>query len=155
MVFVGPNALGAVFENMHKIQKWSSPLKEFIDFYNEKKTSVVAFHDLKDLMKVKGRYGVGILEGSKVIDFEEKPLVPRSSLASTACYLFCKRDLNLVDNLINEGRADNPGDLIKFLTLKSEIHGFVFNEHWFDVGSFESLELANKSYKALSLSIKK
>ena len=89
-------------------------------------------------MKVKGKYGVGILEGSRVVDFEEKPLVPRSSLASTACYLFSKRDLSLVSNLMNEERADNP---------KSEVHGFVFDEHWFDVGSFESLDIARRSYE--------
>jgi len=119
----------------------------FLDFHKEKKSSVVAFHDLKDLMKVKGKYGVGILEGSRVVDFEEKPLVPRSSLASTACYLFSKRDLSLVSNLMNEERADNPGDLIKYLTRKSEVHGFVFDEHWFDVGSFESLDIARRSYE--------
>jgi len=121
-------------------------LRDFINFNKDKKTSIVAFYDLKDLMKVKGKYGVGILNGSKVIDFEEKPLVPRSSLASTACYLFSRDDLNLVDVLINEKSADNPGDLIKYLTERSEVHGFVFDEHWFDVGSFESLDIARKKY---------
>jgi glucose-1-phosphate thymidylyltransferase len=129
-------------------------LTNFINFHVEKETSIVAFHDLKDLMKVKGKFGVGILEGSRVIDFEEKPLVPRSSLASTACYLFSKNDLCLVDNLINEGRADNPGDLIKYLTKKSVIHGFVFDEHWFDVGSFESLEKARINYENMKYPIK-
>ena len=27
-----------------------------------------------------------------------------------------------------------------------EVHGFVFDEHWFDVGTFESLEEAKKFY---------
>ncbi len=121
-------------------------LADFIDFFKEKKSSVVAFHDLKDKDKVKGKYGVGILEGSRVVDFEEKPLAPKSSLASTACYFFKKSDLSHIHNLLKAGKADAPGNLIKYLAENSEVHAFVFDEHWFDVGSFESLEEAQKVY---------
>ena len=117
-------------------------IAHFINYFNLKNKSLVAFHDLKDTEKVKGKYGVGILNGSKVLDFREKPLEPRSSLASTACYIFTKEDLQLVGESIKIGKADNPGDLVKYLVQKSEVHGFVFDEYWFDVGSFESLQAA-------------
>lgn len=122
-------------------------LSDFVEFFNKKKSSIVAFHDLKDNEKVKGRYGVGILKESKVVDFEEKPMEPNSSLASTACYLFKKNDLLYIESLVKTGKVDAPGNLIKHLAEKSEVHGFVFNEHWFDVGTFESLEEAQKVYK--------
>ncbi len=121
-------------------------LPKFVDFFHEKKSSVVAFHELKSLEKVKGKYGVGILKGSKVVGFEEKPTEPKSSLASTACYLFKKSDLSHLQDLIRIGKADAPGNLITHLAQTSEVHGFVFDEHWFDVGSFESLEEAKKVY---------
>ena len=122
-------------------------LLDFVDFFKDKNSSIVAFHDLKDKHKVKSKYGVGILEGSKVVDFEEKPSQPKSSLASTACYFFKKSDLSHLHNLIKAGKTDAPGNLIKYLADKSEVHGFVFDEHWFDVGSFESLEEAKKVYE--------
>ncbi len=122
-------------------------LANFVEFFNNKKSSIVAFHDLKDNEKVKGKYGVGILQGSKVVDFEEKPANPKSSLASTACYLFRKEDLPYIADLAKSGKADAPGNLIKYLAKNSEVHGFVFSEHWFDVGTFESLEEAKKVYK--------
>ncbi|MEK6904943.1 MAG: nucleotidyltransferase family protein [Nanoarchaeota archaeon] len=121
-------------------------LSQFVDFFHKKKSSVVAFHELKSLEKVKGKYGVGILKGSKVVGFEEKPTEPKSSLASTACYLFKKSDLSHLQDLIRIGKADAPGNLITHLAQTSEVHGFVFDEHWFDVGSFESLEEAKKVY---------
>ncbi len=122
-------------------------LRTFLDFCNDRKTSVLALRDLKDPEKIKGRYGAGILEGTKVIAFEEKPLRPSSTLAATACYLFTKKDLTLVEKSITVGKADNPGDLVKYLVKESEVHGFVFTEHWFDVGSLESLKEAEAVYR--------
>ncbi len=122
-------------------------LPELVHFFQQKNSSVVAFHDLKNLEKVKGKYGVGILEGSRIIDFEEKPSEPKSALASTACYLFKKQDLSCIGTLAKTKKADAPGNLIKYLAKNSEVHGFVFHQHWFDIGSFESLEEAKKEYE--------
>jgi len=123
-------------------------LTNLIDLHQQKgKKSVVAFHDLKSIEKIKGKYGVGQLDGSRIVGFQEKPLQPESSLAATACYLFNKEDLKLVERSIEQGYADNSGDLVRYLINKSEVHGFVFDEHWFDVGSFESLQEAEEVYK--------
>jgi len=122
-------------------------LSKFVHFFQEKKTSIVAFRDLKDKEKVKGKFGVGIVQGSKVIDFEEKPLQPKSSLASTFCYLFPKNFLSQLHSYIKRGEIDNGGDLIRWLVRNDQVHAFVFEEHWFDVGTFESLEEAKRVYK--------
>ncbi|MEK6899524.1 MAG: nucleotidyltransferase family protein [Nanoarchaeota archaeon] len=122
-------------------------IAEFVKFFDKKKSSIVAFHDLKNPEKVKGKYGVGILKGSKVIEFEEKPLNPKSALASTACYLFKKEDLKLIEDAVKNEKADAPGNLIKYLTKHSEVYGFVFDQHWFDIGTFESLEEAKRTYE--------
>ena len=57
---------------------------------------------------------------------------------------FNKNDLKLVEKSIEQDRADNPGDLVNFLVQESEVHGFIFKEPWFDVGSLESLEEAQR-----------
>ncbi len=122
-------------------------MQEFLDFFRSRRKSVVAFRDLKNPEKVKKKYGVGILEGTKVVDFQEKPEEPKSALASTACYIFTQQDLKLVEDSLRKGKADNPGDLVKYLVAKSEMHGFVFREHWFDIGSFDSLREAEEVYR--------
>lgn len=122
-------------------------LQNFLKFYQEKQNSILALRDLKDPEKIKNKYGTGILEESKVIQFQEKPSQPRSTLAATACYIFNKDDLKLVEQSIERGKADNPGDLVRYLVKESEVHGFVFDDHWFDIGSFESLEEAKEVYQ--------
>lgn len=124
-------------------------LQNFVGFAKDKSTSIVAFRNLGDLDKVRNRFGVGILEGSRVINFEEKPASPKSTLASTACYLFKKDDLVLIKDLVRAGKADNPGDLLRFVAQESEVHGFVFQEHWFDIGTPASLEEAEEFYSNL------
>ena len=84
-----------------------------------------------------------------MIDFEEKPAEPKSTLAATACYVFHKEDLKHVEAAVENGKADNPGDLVKYLVKESEVHGFVFDHHWFDIGSMEGLKQAEEVYRKL------
>jgi|SRR3989344_6969636 len=122
-------------------------LLDFTYLFKKKNSSIVAFHDLKDKHKVKEKYGVGILNGSRIVDFEEKPVNPKSSLASTFCYLFPQNILSRIHFYAKEGNLDNGGDLIRWLVNNNEVHAFVFDEHWFDIGTFESLEEAKKVYE--------
>jgi len=124
-------------------------LREFLSFFNEKESSVLAFCDLKKKEKVANRLGVGILdEENKVTNFEEKPAHPSSTLAATCCYIFSKTDIKKIREYVEKSeRWDNPGDLAKWLADRSNLHGFVFSEHWFDIGSFEGLEEASQYYE--------
>lgn len=124
-------------------------LKEFLDFFKERENSVLAFCDLKEKEKIAHKFGAGVLdEEKKVIDFEEKPAEPRSTLAATCCYVFSKGDIQKVSHYVRESEKwDNPGDFAKWLMKRDSLSGFIFNEHWFDIGSFEGLEEANKFYK--------
>ncbi len=124
-------------------------LQDFVDAFNNHGSSVLAFYDMKDIEKVRKRFGVGLLQENEVVDFEEKPAEPRSTLAATACYLFSKCDLQLVEELVEKGGADAPGDLVKWLVQRSKVNGFVFDEHWFDIGSFESLKEAEEEYSKI------
>lgn len=121
-------------------------LQDFVAFFQQKNCSIVAFRDLGDIEKVRNRLGVGVLQGTKVIAFEEKPAQPSSALAATACYLFRKEDLPLVGSFLELHQADSPGHFIKWLVEQREVRGFVFQEHWFDIGSFQGLEEARKVY---------
>lgn len=122
-------------------------LLKFIEYYKSKKSIVIALHDLKSKNKVKGKYGVCILDkNNRIIDFQEKPLEPKSTLASTACYIFPKDGLQLIFKYLDEGNnPDAIGFLITWL-LKRKMYGFVFKEAWFDIGSFEALEETNLFY---------
>ena len=113
-------------------------MKRFIDFFNEKKGIAVALYDVKSLDEAK-RFGVVALDSSlRIIDFEEKPEAPKSTLISTACYIFRKEDLQGIRDYMKTGNnKDGPGFLIKHFYPEKGVYGFVFSEPWFDIGSIE------------------
>ncbi|MBI5390875.1 nucleotidyltransferase family protein [Candidatus Woesearchaeota archaeon] len=123
-------------------------LQDFVQLFEKTKGNCVALHDVRDLEKVKGKLGVAKLKGEKVVQFEEKPMQPKSTLAATACYLFPKTELHYLRDIQKQGlKMDNSGDFIRYLVEKSAVYGFVFHEEWFDIGSHDQLAEAHASYK--------
>ena len=82
----------------------------------------------------------------KIVEFEEKPEYPKTSLVSTGCYIFTKSAIQKINEYIKSHRVDNPGDFLKWLMQKEHIYGYKFSENWFDIGSFEALEEAYNAY---------
>lgn len=124
---------------------YSFSISEILNKFNQHKKSMVALYDVEREHLAK-KYGiVSVDQENKIIDFEEKPDKPKSTLASMACYLFSEKDLKkLSEYLSNDNNPDEPGNFIQWLHKKSEIYGFIFKEHWFDIGSPESYLEAEK-----------
>lgn len=117
-------------------------------FFNEKKSPVVALYDVKNKELAK-KYGiVDINQDKKIIDFQEKPPDPKSTLVSTACYIFTKKNLELLEESISQGKTpDNLGDFIKLLSEQKHVYGFIFTERWFDIGSHDQLKEADIAWR--------
>jgi len=108
-------------------------LSRFIAAYNGK-NSLVAVYDIGDLRRA-SQFGVVRLVGCKIIELQEKPTKPRSSLIATACYIFPLRVFHLLSRYCSEGKRDNLGDFISYLIETDEVYGYPFSELWFDIGS--------------------
>ncbi|MCD4740471.1 NDP-sugar synthase [archaeon] len=82
------------------------------------------------------RYGVvDIDEAQKVTDFEEKPTEPKTSLVSTACYVFPRKTLPLVKQyLAGKHPVDNMGSFLEWLYHKVTVRGVVMEGYWYDIG---------------------
>ena len=115
---------------------FSFSLKDFLDKYNGK--TLIAVYDVGDFELAK-RYGVVLLEGDRVIDFEEKPVKPKSTLISTGVYIFPKDAMEMIPQYLEEGNKDSPGYFIQWLLSKGiEIYAYKFDEYWYDIGSADS-----------------
>lgn len=115
---------------------FSFSLRDFLDRYEGK--TLIAVYDVGDFELAK-RYGVVLLEGDKVVDFEEKPVKPKSTWISTGVYVFPKDVLELIPQYLKEGNKDSPGYFIQWLLSKGiEIHAYKFNDYWYDIGSADS-----------------
>lgn len=123
-------------------------LLNFNNFFKEKKSCVVAIYDIKKKELAVKKYGiVEVDEKNKIVNFEEKPAEPKTSLVSTACYIFAKEHIVLLKKCLEESVAlDNLGDFIKWLIEKKDVYAYIFKEKWFDIGSHEQFEEVNNYY---------
>jgi len=124
-------------------------LNELIAFYMTKKKTVVLLYDMKDKERVRGKYGVLEIDSDlKIINSEEKPENPKSTLISTACYIFTKEDLALIGDYLAAGNnPDAIGFFVSWLCKRSALYGLVHSGLWFDIGSFDDYERANAVYR--------
>lgn len=124
-------------------------LKDFLAFASSRPDRVItAFRDIGDFGSAT-RFGVAKVDREgKVVDFEEKPKNPKSTLISTGIYYFPKDKLRMVKEYIRADTAlDAPGNYIKWLASRGEVYGYVFDGDWFDIGDQKSYEEANKRYE--------
>ena len=116
----------------------SFDLAEFLDFYQRRETPALAAYDVGSREKAKS-YGLVELEGERVVDFQEKPDDPHSTLVSIACYAFPAACLPLFETYLDDGNnPDEPGWFIQWLQERESVHAFTFDGAWFDIGTPES-----------------
>ena len=124
-------------------------LKKFVDFAIKIKEVVLGGYEIGDLEEAK-RFGVLKLneDGRTLVDFQEKPENPSSSLISTGIYFFPKKEIKLIQDYMrtNENK-DGPGYLIKYLYPRQNVFVYVFKEPWYDIGSLEQYKFLQEKYK--------
>lgn len=122
------------------------PLNEVVSIFKKRNHNTIVLHDVKDFDLAK-HYGVVEVENNIVVDFEEKPVSPKSTLVSTGIYLFPKKTINLIEKYIAQGNnSDKTGNFIEWLHKREQVYAYVTQKKWYDIGSFEQLEEANKHY---------
>ncbi|NIB98766.1 NDP-sugar synthase [Halobacterium sp. R2-5] len=116
----------------------SFDIAEFVDFFEAKGTPALAAYDVGSYERAKS-YGLVDLDGDEVVDFQEKPDEPKSTLVSIACYAFPRETLPDLDTYLAEGEnPDEPGWFMQWLQARQSVHAFTFEGAWFDIGTPES-----------------
>jgi glucose-1-phosphate thymidylyltransferase len=116
----------------------SFDVSEFVDFFESSGTPCLAAYDVGSKERAKS-YGLVQLEGDRVIDFQEKPDDPQSTLVSIACYAFPAETLPDFETYLEDGNnPDEPGWFLKWLQERGTVKAFTFDGAWFDIGTPES-----------------
>ncbi len=124
-------------------------LQDFVGFSNEKIPGIsIGLHDMGDRELVKKFGVVEIDQDNRIVDFQEKPSSPKSSLAAKCLYFFPGDKLSRVNQYLKEGNVeDAPGYYIEWLSKQEEVFGFVFRGSWYDIGDIASYEEAKQTYQ--------
>jgi glucose-1-phosphate thymidylyltransferase len=126
---------------------FSDDLSGFGDYCEQKKAPVTGVYDVGDLEQIKKYNSIEIDEDHQIKFFEEKPQVPKSTLTGIALYYYPNSVLPLIYQYIAEGNnPDQPGRLVQWLYPRVPFYVWKVPGLWYDVGSIETLEEANRVF---------
>lgn len=123
-------------------------LKNFVESHKKHNKSVVALYDVQDKELAK-HYGiVGVNEENRMIEFEEKPKEPKSTLASTGIYIYPPHILPMLQDFVKKyENSDKAGNFLEWLHKKEHVYCYITQEKWFDIGTLDQLEKAKEEFK--------
>src|SRR5215813_2975713 len=129
---------------------FSEDLVGFGNFCKEKDAPVTGVYDVGDLEQIKKYNAIVIDENNRITYFEEKPKEPQSTLTGIALYFYPKWALQLIKQYIEDGNnPDQPGRLVQWLYPRVPFFVWKVPGIWYDVGSIETLEEANRVFSKL------
>ncbi len=123
-------------------------LDGFVAFASAKPTAVtIGLYDIGDYEKAKSFGVVALDTRQKVVDFQEKPSIPQSTLIAMCCYYFPQKTLGSIQQYLqSSNKTDRAGDYIKWLSEEIDVFGFKFSGKWYDIGNIESYQDAQKNF---------
>ncbi len=111
--------------------------------------AVNACHDLGNPEAVRLRHGcVVIASDGKIVDFEEKPAMPRSSIASISVYAYPRSCIPLVFEFLRQGGdPDAPGHFARWYLARRPLYAFLFTEECHDIGTVETYRAVDALFR--------
>jgi glucose-1-phosphate thymidylyltransferase len=126
---------------------FSQSVEGFGAFARQKNAPVLAVFDVGSLEEIKKYNSITLDAQGKITFFEEKPKTPSSTLTGIALYFYPKSTLPLIRQYIAEkNNPDQPGRLVQWLYKRTPVYTWRVPGLWFDIGSKESLEEANRIF---------
>lgn len=119
------------------------------DFARAGKTSeaTLATYDVGDLEAIKNYSSITTDSAGVITRFEEKPPKPKNTMAGIALYYFSREVIPMFTTYLAAGNnPDQPGRFIQWLYQRKPVRTFQIKGMWFDIGSRETLEEANRIF---------
>jgi len=128
---------------------FADDISGFGEYGRETDAPVIAVHDVGDVALMREYNQVEVDEHGRVLFMEEKPEQARTTLAAVALYYYPRRALPLIRQYLAEGNnPDQPGRLPEWLYSRTPVYTWRFPGDWYDIGSKEQLEEADRLFPA-------
>ncbi len=125
---------------------FSEPLAEFAAAAAGS-AATLATYDVGDLEAIKKYSAIQTDAEGVITHFEEKPEKPETTLTGIALYYFAAETLELFTTYIAAGNnPDQPGRFIQWLHTRRPVKTYQIKGTWYDIGSKETLEEANRIF---------
>jgi glucose-1-phosphate thymidylyltransferase len=116
-----------------------------------KNAPVLAVYDVGDLEAIRKYNAITLDSEGRITFFEEKPAHPTSTLTGIALYYYPRSSLAMIKQYLAEGNnPDQPGRLVQWMYPRTPFYTWKVPGVWYDIGSKETLEEANRAFAALA-----
>ena len=130
---------------------FSQSVEEFGRFCRSKNAPVLAVYDVGHLEEIKKYNAITMDAEGRITFFEEKPKQPQSTVTGIALYYYPKASLPLIRQYVAEGNnPDQPGRLVQWMYPRTPFYTWRVPGLWFDIGSKETLDEANRIFAGLT-----
>jgi glucose-1-phosphate thymidylyltransferase len=129
---------------------FSQPLTGFGEVCRARNAPVLGIYDVGSLDLARKYNNLEIDDGGRLMRFEEKPTHPASTLVGIALYYYPATTLSLIRQYVSEGNnPDQPGRLVQWMCPRTPFFTWQVPGLWYDIGSKETLEEANRIFARL------
>src|SRR5436190_9346889 len=129
---------------------FSESLEGFGQFARKQNAPVLAVYDVGNLEEIKKYNAITMDRDGRITFFEEKPKTPQSTVTGIALYFYPKSALSLIRQYVAEGNnPDQPGRLVQWMYPRTPFYTWRVPGLWFDIGSKETLDEANRIFAGL------
>lgn len=126
---------------------FSQALTDFGRYCREKQAPVLAVYDVGNLEEIRKYNAITIDEQRRIVFFEEKPPKPTSTITGIALYYYPRATVPRIRQYVAEGNnTDQPGRLVQWLYTRMPFYTWPVPGLWFDIGSKETLQDANRIF---------
>lgn len=123
-------------------------MKNFYQYHLEHKANAIAVYDVGDIEVVRNKHGVvDVDQDGKVLEFNEKPSDPKSSIKSICCYIFMPEIKQELSEYLKDNNPDATGFFLEWLVKRNKVYAYKFEEPVHDIGDKESYLKTDELYK--------
>jgi len=131
-------------ENIYKMD-----FNDVINYHIKKKADItIVYKDMAGSEFDVRDFGVMELDSDgRILDFEEKPVEPQSTIASLGIYVISRSLLiDLLRKILPDSRYDLVKDIFVRYRKKYRIYGYEFNDYWSVINTVESFYNVNMDF---------
>lgn len=124
------------------------PLGKLVSEFERIKKPCIIAYDVHSHEAAK-KFGVIRVNEGKVVEFEEKPENPKSTLISTGIYYIPEETLGLFEQYVKEtGKTDVMGVFLQWFITRTELHAIVPEKgEWNDIGALDAYKQLFEKYR--------
>jgi len=120
---------------------------QLIESFKKIKQFTTTVYNLKDKTKISNKLGSAVVKNGRVVEFEEKPEHPKSTMVGVPFYIYPKEILAKLSEYEAEGNSmDAPGSIIEWLLKQGvEVVAHQVEGYYYDVGTIDIYQQLSKN----------